>query len=123
MVYAEPHYLTDEQAREIHAEARKLRIAPTKAGEAERLHAQSAEVLAQRQADELLRMRERDYRISSRRAGGAMRGDGEEDLRQRYQQVIDYWHERKLADAAYEQRFRDDAIERYDNEVIWRGYR
>ena len=49
--------------------------------------------------------------------------DGEEDLRQRYQQVIDYWHERKLADAAYEQRFRNDAIERYDNEVIWRGYR
>jgi hypothetical protein len=106
LVHAKPHYLTDEQARAILAEARKPRLPAVATGNAERLHAQSEEVLAERQRRELDELR------------------GEELRRQRYQDVIDYWHERKLADAAYEQRFRDDAgIEAYDRNVIWRGCR
>jgi hypothetical protein len=101
--------LTDKQAREILEEARKPRkprMPALSGGDAERLHAQSGEVLAERQRRELDELR------------------GEELRRQRYQEVIDYWHERKLADAAYEQRFRDDAgIEAYDRNVIWKGYR
>ena len=40
------------------------------------------------------------------------------------QQIADYWQERKLADAAYEQRFREEGgIEAYDRNVIWGGRR
>src|SRR5262245_31134490 len=119
--------LTDEQAQEIIAEARKPRIAPATQGTAERLHAQSAKVLAQRQRDELEALKERRYREEHRRAGGfRLPCDPKvsaEELRWRYQQVIDFWAEQALFAREQQLRLRDNPVERWDRQVIWRGQR
>ena len=117
--------LTDEQARGVLEVARKPRLPTVGEGEAERLHSQSAELLAERQADELRRLK--DNRIAGRWAGKPPddgMSKGERELLMRRQQIADYWQERKLADAAYEQRFREEGgIEAYDRNVIWGGRR
>ena len=118
--------LTDEQAQGVLEAMRKPRMPALGVGEAERLHAQSGEVLAERQADELRRLR--DNRVIAGRWAGKPPDDGmskeERELLMRKQQMADYWQERKLADAEYERRFRDDAgIEAYDRNVIWGGRR
>ena len=118
--------LSEEDARGTLEAMRKPRMPEVAVREAERLHAQSGEVLAQRQADELRRLREN--RNAAGRWAGKPPDDGmskaERELLIRQQQVQDYWQERKLADAEYERRFREDAgIEAYDRNVIWGGRR
>jgi hypothetical protein len=92
--------LTGEQAEELLEELRKPRAMPVVAsGDAERLHAQSGEVLAQRQAEELREMRERDSRIEHRSVGGRLRRDvvlsPEELGRWRYEQMLGFWVEQQ----------------------------
>ena len=66
--------------------------------------------MAERQAAELRRLR--DNRNAAGRWAGKPPDDGmskaERELLMRRQQMADYWQERKLADAAYEQRFREE---------------
>jgi hypothetical protein len=107
--------LTDEQAQEILAEARKPRIAPAAPEAAERLHAQSAKVLARRQRDELEALKERRHRDPVVSA--------EEQLRQRYQAQLDFWAEQALFAKEQQHRLLDNPVERYDQDVIWRGTR
>jgi hypothetical protein len=86
--------LTGEAAEELLEQLRKPRLP-----NAERLHAQSGEVLAQRQTEELREMRERDYRIEHRSVGGRLRGDAvlspEELGRWRYEQMLGFWVEQQ----------------------------
>jgi hypothetical protein len=101
---------------QVLAEARKPRMLPTASGEAERLHAQSGEVLAHRQREELRRA---EALARARRSERSQHSEAEWELARR-QAVIDYWQNQKLAAAENERYFREgEGIEAYDRNVIW----
>ena len=98
--------LTGEQAEELLEQLRQLpkaaKAMPVMASEdAERLHAQSGEQLAQLQAEELRQRRERDYRIRDRAVGGRLKRDPpppmspEERFYQWYHNRLDFWGEQQ----------------------------
>ena len=80
--------LLEKDANRLLEELRRPRLPAVSSGTAERLHQQSAELLAEKHWEELERTRELEAR------------------QQRYQQIIDYWHEQRLADEARERHFR-----------------
>jgi hypothetical protein len=73
--------------------------------QAEALHRQSSEVLAERQEEELQELKERQARA------------------ERYQATLNFWAEQRLFAQEQAERFRESGIERFDREVIWRGAR